>query len=63
MEEHVLNDMDNFTKDKGKEGEDCIKAIERVVSDFLYRAPDSHFLQIGTIKRIIWYLNYVIADI
>lgn len=28
MEEHVLNDMDNFTKDKGKEGEDCIKAIE-----------------------------------
>lgn len=28
MEEHVLTDLDNFTKDKGKEGEDCFKAIE-----------------------------------
>lgn len=28
MNNHVLNDLDNFTKDKGKEGEDCLKAIE-----------------------------------
>lgn len=28
MENHVLTDMDNFIKDKGKEGKDCIKAIE-----------------------------------
>lgn len=25
---HVLTDMDNFTKDKGKEGADCLRALE-----------------------------------
>lgn len=28
MENHVLTDLDNFVKNKGKEGNDCIRAIE-----------------------------------
>lgn len=30
--EHVLTDMDNYTKDKGKEGEDCLKALKIIES-------------------------------
>ena len=29
-EKHVLTDMDNYTKDKGKEGKDCLLALEQI---------------------------------
>lgn len=28
VQDHVLTDMDNFTKNKGKEGTDCLRALE-----------------------------------